>query len=357
MQEVKQKLGRIRDLLKKKKLDGILITQQKNFSWLTSGRGFVNQATERAVSTILITNGEARMIVNNIEAARLIEEETQAEFDHVESFPWYEPTQLNELIMKRTSGAHVAWDTDLEADFISLRTTLTEKEEQRIRLLAVDTAEAIEQTAREIQIGETEMKMAARLAANCISKGIEPIVNLVATDQRVFIRRHPLPTFKTLEKYAMLVIGGRRQGQIVSATRSIHFGEPPSNLLSRQQAVATVDAAMIAQTIPGARFTDLFTQMKEAYSIVGYADEWRHHHQGGLSGYVSREQILHIESKTEVKVGQVYAWNPSISGVKSEDTILVSEQGQEILSLTNQYPTIEVEWNGQKWKRPGILVR
>ena len=35
--------------------------------------------------------------------------------------------------------------------------------------------------------------------------------------------------------------------------------------------------------------------------------------------------------------GQVFAWNPSITGVKSEDTILIRENGNEVLaSLAGQ---------------------
>lgn len=292
MQEFQRKLEHIRVLMKKRQIYGLLISQQKNFSWLTSGRGFVNQATERAVGTILVTLDSTCLIANNIEAVRLMEEEVQAEFDQVEVFAWHEPTRLNEIISRLVGDERVAWDTELETDFIALRSVLTSREKERISRLAQDTAQALEQTAFDIQSGETEFQIASRLAAHCIKRGIEPIVNLVAADLRVFSRRHPLPTSKPLDNYAMLVIGGRRQGQIVSASRLVHFGRPSDDLLYRQKAVATVDAAMISHTVPGTHFSDLFVHMKDAYQAVGFDDEWKYHHQGGLSGYLSREQLL-----------------------------------------------------------------
>lgn len=42
---------------------------------------------------------------------------------------------------------------------------------------------------------------------------------------------------------------------------------------------------------------------------------------------------------------------------KSEDTILVTEQGQEILTAMNDWPTIPVHISGQTILRPAILER
>jgi len=51
-------------------------------------------------------------------------------------------------------------------------------------------------------------------------------------------------------------------------------------------------------------------------------------------------------SEEVVSAGQVYAWNPSIAGTKSEDTILVVEQGCQILTEIKDWPTIPVQING-----------
>ena len=56
-----------------------------------------------------------------------------------------------------------------------------------------------------------------------------------------------------------------------------------------------------------------------------------------------------------VVAGQVYAWNPSIAGAKSEDTILVGESGNEVLTTIEGWPTWEITVNGQSIARPAIL--
>jgi antitoxin VapB len=59
--------------------------------------------------------------------------------------------------------------------------------------------------------------------------------------------------------------------------------------------------------------------------------------------------------KDRVEIGQVYAWNPSITGTKSEDTILVGENENEILTEIDGWPTYSVEVNSRIYHRPAIL--
>jgi hypothetical protein len=79
------------------------------------------------------------------------------------------------------------------------------------------------------------------------------------------------------------------------------------------------------------------------------------HHQGGLAGYAPREIVATPEAVDEVAVGQVYAWNPSIAGTKSEDTILVGEQENEVLTSIPAWPVTRVMVNDRTIRRPAIL--
>ena len=53
--------------------------------------------------------------------------------------------------------------------------------------------------------------------------------------------------------------------------------------------------------------------------------------------------------------GQAYAWNPSITGTKSEDTILVGKEINEILTEIEGWPLIKIEIEGRQVTRPAIL--
>lgn len=352
-----QKIELVRALLKQKKLDGILFMEQKNVSWLTSGRSFVNMASDKAIAYLLVTVSEIVLIANNIENGRLLSEEMDGSVDRVEVYPWYEPERRQKLIQQFSDELHIVTDAALEEDLLQVRTIVTPEETDAVRRLGRDTAEAIEQAAFEFHFGETEFEIASRMAANCWRRGVEPIVALVAADERAFRWRHPLPTGKASVNYAMLVICGRRGGRVVSATRLVHRGQLNQELQQKHRAVATVDASIIANTVAGRSFSDLMILHKQAYADAGYPDEWKLHHQGGLAGFQSREQLLLPGEKMTVKTGQMYAWNPSIAGTKSEDTILVQATANEIITHTGNFPTMSIQCQNQVIARPDILQR
>ena len=53
--------------------------------------------------------------------------------------------------------------------------------------------------------------------------------------------------------------------------------------------------------------------------------------------------------------GQAFAWNPSITGTKSEDTVLVAGADSEVMSAIAGWPTVEASVDGRTWKRPAVL--
>jgi antitoxin VapB len=112
---------------------------------------------------------------------------------------------------------------------------------------------------------------------------------------------------------------------------------------------------MIANTRPGKMMGDVFASGQEAYAKAGYPEEWRWHHQGGSAGYEAREFVAVPGMKEQIAFGQAYAWNPSIRGTKSEDTILVGESGNEILTAIPNWPVLSVEHDGFTIARPAIL--
>ena len=81
------------------------------------------------------------------------------------------------------------------------------------------------------------------------------------------------------------------------------------------------------------------------------------HHQGGLTGYAGREIFGTPASKYRLQPNQVLTWNPSITGAKSEDTLLLSENGPEILTRSGNWPEFEVELPVGRLLRPSIRVQ
>ncbi len=360
--ELETKLERVRDLLDRSRLDALLLRRSCNFAWLTCGAAsYVDTADTLGSASLLVMPSQRYVITDNIEAPRLTEEEGLARQGwDFQVLPWH---ARNTLIADLTRGVRLGADTDypgakpLAAEVAALRLALTPAEGERFRRLGRLCADGLQLAVDTVHPGLTEYEIAGSLSWAFESLGVKAIVNLIAVDERIFSYRHPLPTSKKLKRYAMLVACGRKWGLVCSLTRLVHFGPLPDELRRKSEAAARIDAAMIAATRPDSTLGDVFREAQAAYAAVGYPDEWKLHHQGGLAGYQPRELIATSESPQPVLAGQAYAWNPSITGAKSEDTILVGEQVNEILTHMSDWPTFDIRIENQTIRRPAILEK
>jgi antitoxin VapB len=61
--------------------------------------------------------------------------------------------------------------------------------------------------------------------------------------------------------------------------------------------------------------------------------------------------------QTLVLENQPFAWNPSITGTKGEDTIITNSTGFSVVTAgSGQWPMVAVDIDGQNILRPDILV-
>ena len=127
----------------------------------------------------------------------------------------------------------------------------------------------MESVCRQVQIGESEFDIAARIQFEVQRTGANPCVVLVATDRRINEYRHPIPTTRKLERYAMLVLCAEYRGLIANCTRFVHFGPIPDDLRHRQQAVCNVDSCINLATRPGRTMAEVFTDLQNAYAVNG----------------------------------------------------------------------------------------
>ncbi len=360
MSEFELKLRRIDELLNHYSLDALLLRQSASFAWATCGVDCsVNIADRYGAASILIAPHGRYILTDNIEAACLQEEpylkDQKWEF---RISPWY---SQDGMVAELTQGLQLGADceypgaTDLQDEIGRVRGALQPEEIERFRVVCRTSAEAMDAAILTIRPGLTELQIAGILARNVISRGVQPVVQLVGTDDRIYKFRHPLPTEKRLEKYAMLSLSGRKYGMVASVTRLVHFGPISEELRNKARACALVDAHYVTATRPGKRLNEIFQEAADCYRLYGFEDEWHLHRQGGLAGYAPCEVVATPETPDEVRQGQAYAWNPSITGLQSGDPILVGESRNEVLTAIPHWPVVKVNLRGQTVERPGIL--
>ena len=131
----------------------------------------------------------------------------------------------------------------------------------------------------------------------------------------------------------MLVACAERGGLFVSLTRMIYFKEPDPQTARRQDACEEVLSRMREEaTREGRTLAQAFEDCRRFYGEAGFAGGWRDHHQGGMTGYASRELIATPGTHQEIRESQAFAWNPSVEGAKAEETFVLGPHGPEILN-------------------------
>jgi Xaa-Pro dipeptidase len=296
--------------------------------WLLCGRGRpVDASASAAGYTVVLEGDAARVLYPDIEHARVEAEERFDELGYeLAPYPWHEGRGL-----ELTPPA-------LDA----LRLELGPEERERYRLAGAEAAEAMRHVLPGLSPEMSELDVTADLAFELERRCFTTPVLLVAGAERQGVHRHPVPTPAALGRHALLAFTAEREGLHVSMTRLVSFGTPPGELVHLVQAAAEVDAAMLAASRPGATTGEILAVAAAAYEAQGFPEEWRFHHQGGLTGYRGREVFAVPDEPTPLPSSCSVAWNPSITGgAKSEDTALVTEDGVEVLTRTEDLGELE----------------
>ncbi|MBI1373800.1 MAG: M24 family metallopeptidase [Phycisphaera sp.] len=330
-EELGIKIGRLRALLTRRRLDAAVLRSRANFAWITAGgRGFVNQAQASGVAAIVVTPGGVQLVSNNIEAARLAEEEIGDLPIDVAAHDWWDADGAAAMVRKVSGGEAIGVDMgpggiDISADIDAARAELTDAEVERYREDGPVAAATVEAIARQIRPGVTEQSIAAMVQYAFNEQGFRVAVCLVGADERIDTRRHPVMTDRKVRQRALVVAVAERQGLFTAVSRLVCLGKLDDQIAARHRAVCEVNATAIDATRVGRPMNAVLADIVAEYERQGFGDEWRYHHQGGPTGYTPRDLIVNPSIDTPVAPRQAFAWNPTITGTKCEDTFVVGD--------------------------------
>lgn len=368
--EISIKIEQVNKFLDEEGLKGILLTQVRNVYWMTAGLAnnqIVLNKDVGAASLLIMRDGEKYVICNGSEAGRLMDETLGDLGYELKMFNWYESNPKKDIrskiIYDLADGGKIGSDIDypgtvLKSDeFAKLRFSFTDMEIKRYRWLGKETTEAVAEVCRKIKPGMNEFEIEYMTANALRARGIFPTVLLIAVDERIYKYRHALAGGAILKKYAMVNVVAEKWGMPIAVTRFVHFGPLPEELAKKIKAAAEVNANYEAATVPGKKLSDIFEGCKTWYADVGFEGEWQKHHQGGAIGYNDREYCIYPHIDGTVQENQAFAWNPTITGAKIEDTIISYKDSIKVITVSKDWPMIPITVNGKIYKQPDILIR
>ncbi len=368
MNEIERKLLIVREILEQNNLAALHLRGVDWFSWITGGgTSVVIMTAEVGIAEVLITAKEAWILTNHIERRRLIEEELSKEFS-VTDFSWQDSNACPDFVYEKVGKGTVASDrpvkNEVEIPHVLqiLKMKMQPEEIARYQELGRKAAGAMTEAMAQAQPDWTENQLAGAGAKALWSRGIEPTLILVAGSERGNKYRHPISKAANLNESAMMVFCARAGGLYANLTRFIYFRDLKDDEKSLFQALDQIESAAFAATKSGHSLASIYSALESAYSKSGWSDEINNHHQGGPTGYLSREfvaapkradAVKSLPSELIVEDSMAFAWNPSLPGAKVEDTVLLKDSRLEILTFDPHWPSKTVDG----LMRPDIWIK
>lgn len=327
---------RLAQLMQRRGVDAVVLRRPANFAWYTAGADSkVDHVAPEGVADLIVRADSQLVLTSTIEAPRMRAEQTP-DIEVVE-YPWHEDRAgaLRDVLGDAPAGSDLGLPgtANLSDEIGRLRRTLDSDAVESLRAVGRDATAAMADAAATVEAGMTEHEAAATLAAACRRRGLTATVLLAAADERIALHRHPVPVGATIERRAMLVASAERGGLYANLTRIVEIEEADPELARRLRACEEILARLREEaTRPGRTLAEAFVDCRRFYADAGFPDEWRLHHQGGLTGYGSRELIATPSSDHVIEPGQAFAWNPSVTGAKAEETFVLTEAGPEVVT-------------------------
>ena len=359
--ELSVKLQRIRELIAQEGYSAVYIKRQDNFSWLSCGRmNYIAAGGDMGNCGLLVTADKTYSVCNNIEAPRMIDEEELEKLGFELHFgPWHD-NGFESRTLAELGGDKVAKDhgpDNVHGKIQKLRFSLTPEEIERYQVGGRLVSRLVEEIAAFIRPGMTEIEVAGMMEGRARADGLNAISVFCGSDERIYKYRHPVATAKVIRERVQMGGNFRYKGLTICLTRYVNFVPLTDELRKQYMDNVLVDCRLMAASVPGESYQKPLMTAKNSYEELGYPGEFEKHHQGGPIGYVPRDYRVDFSHTGIIPENQAFCWNPSITGTKSEDTIISTKDGIIFVTKPYLYPTVKVEVDGKVFERVAILEK
>lgn len=199
--------------------------------------------------------------------------------------------------------------------------------------------ESLAATLPTIQVGVTEMEVAAQLEYEMRRRGSEgtPFGTIVASGYRGALP-HGRASTKKIEAGEFIVIdfGAIYKGYVADMTRTVALGDVSPTLQNIYSLVKQANEAAIEAIKPGTTAQSLDCIAREIIRDGGYGDYFTHRLGHGIGLSAHEEPYLMQRNSLVLEEGMAFTVEPGIyiqdvAGVRIEDNLIVTNNGYENL--------------------------
>ncbi len=346
----RKRLSGVRSYLREHQLDGAMFTSYENrryFSGFTGSNGYLiitedqaalvtdkrytEQAIQQTSETEIIEHAANRLnlvaeTVKRMGITRMVMEGCMTVGDY---FPLKEKMGNVEIVF--------------EQEYFLEQRMIKDAEEIACTREAIAAAEAgFEKLLPRLQIGMTEKDLADELHYLVSKEGAEAMGfgTIVGSGARGALA-HAFPTTKKIENGDMVVVdfGVTKDGYCSDMTRTLLFGDVSAehmrifNLVqdSQDKAIAAIRPGVLAKDVEDAHREVFLRENLDEYALRGLGH--------GIGLEIHECPRIVIGNETVLKPGMIFTVEPGLyfpgdCGVRTEDDVLVTEDGVENLSHT-----------------------
>jgi len=309
--------------------DGVLVLTQKEAFFLTDSR-YWTQADEEVKGSQIIhykkkIEGIASLI-SDLKLRRIGFESTSLTFS------------LHQSLLKK-----LAKETDLiplEEEIKNLRAVKDAQELVLIRRAIEIASNAFLHITDRLKEGALEKEIAQEMEFFMKRKEAEDIgFDIIIASGKRSALPHGRASGKKIEKgdFVLIDFGSGFQGYHSDQTRTLVCGKPSPEQEKVYQVVKEAHDKAIELIRPGIPIHEVDEAARSYIRECGYGEYFGHGLGHGIGLSVHEDPAIHTENKGLVQEGMVFTVEPGIyipdwGGVRTEDMILVTPQGAEVLT-------------------------
>ena len=224
-----------------------------------------------------------------------------------------------------------------------LRMVKDAEEIERIRASVELNSRALENALRRFKAGISERELAAEIDYQSRKLGAEApsFDTIVAAGPRAALP-HAHPGAAKIGPGMLLIdMGAFRDGYASDMTRMVHIGAPSPKYKKTYKAVLEAQLAAIDAVRAGAASVAVDRAARRALKGHGLEKEFIHSTGHGLGLEIHEPPRLGRKDKTKLAAGMAVTIEPGVymegwGGIRIEDTVLVTDNGCEILTPTSK---------------------